>query len=273
MTAAHVRLRLLEEDAAERSLEVPGGRVFAYSARCPGKPRPNEDAAAVLQLGERVVLLVADGLGGQPDAEQASGIAVRALEEGLAGSVDGRAGLRDQVLSALDEANRRILELGVGAGTTVALAELDGPLVRAYHVGDSTVMVVSRRGEVQLHTIPHSPIGYALAAGLLDEEQALRHPDRHIIANMIGSAEMRVEVGSPLELGEGDTLLLASDGVTDNLRVAELVELVRGGTLERAGRALVEACGERMGEAGPGAAAPGKPDDLTCLLYRFSSES
>ena len=270
MSSGEGALLLLEEDAAERVAAVRGGEVFAYSARCPGKARANEDGAAVLSCGDAVLLVVADGLGGQPGADQASGIAIRALAAAAERVAAGELAVRDAVMSALEDANRRILDLEMGAGTTIALAEVSGGAVRAYHVGDSSVLLSSRLGEVRLVTIPHSPIGYALAAGLLDEEEALHHPDRHIISNMVGSREMRVEVGSPVALEEGDTLVVASDGVTDNLRLGELVELARGGSLERAGRAVVEASRARMDD--PEAAdAPSKPDDPTCLLYRASS--
>jgi len=270
MSSEEGALLLLEEDAAERLVAVRGGEVFAFSARCPGKARANEDGAAVLQCGDALLLVVADGLGGQPGADQASGIAIRALARTAERVAAGELPVRDAVMSALEEANRQVLDLEMGAGTTIALAEVCDGRVRAYHVGDSSVVLNSRAGEVRLITIPHSPIGYALAAGLLDEEQALRHPDRHIISNMVGSREMRVEVGSPVDLEEGDTLIVASDGVTDNLRLGELVELARGGTLERAGHALVEASQARMDD--PEAIdAPSKPDDLTCLVYRASS--
>ena len=76
----------------------------------------------------------------------------------------------------------------------------------------------------------------------------------------------------PIDLHAGDTLLIASDGVTDNLRMGELAELVRGGTLERAGRTVVEACRSRMEHPDAGWETPSKPDDLTCLIYRCSSE-
>ncbi len=185
-------MQLLEQDLAERSITVPGGAVFAYSAKRPGKTRPNEDAAAVLEWADGVLLVVADGLGGQPGAEQASGIAIRALDQGLDRVRAGELSPRDAILASLDEANRQILALSMGAGTTVALAEVSGGTVRAYHVGDSTVMVCSRAGDVRSVTIAHSPIGYALAAGVIDEEEALHHPDRHIISNMVGSPEMRV---------------------------------------------------------------------------------
>ena len=264
-------LHLLEELEAERIAAIPGGEVFAYTARCPGKTRTNEDGAAVLPCGNSVLLVVADGLGGQPGAEQASGIAIRALARRAQSADATDCSVEETILLALEEANQEILALDVGAGTTIALAEVTNGVVRPYHVGDSSVMISSREGDTRLITIPHSPIGYALAAGLLDEEEALHHPDRHIISNMVGSSQMRVDVGTPLPLEEGDTVLVASDGVTDNLRLAELVGLLGGDALGEVGRAVIGACRARMHHFDPSGDAPSKPDDLTCLLYRASS--
>ncbi|MDA1266365.1 MAG: serine/threonine-protein phosphatase [Planctomycetota bacterium] len=271
MTGPAGSLHLLEEEMAEHVIPTHAGMVYAYSARCPGKQRPNEDGAAVLPFEGGVLLVVADGLGGQPGADQASGLAIRALQRGFRVAAGGEHP-RDTILSSLEAANQAILDLGIGAGTTIAVAELSGSKLRTYHVGDSIVMVIGASGEVRSVTTPHSPIGYAVAAGLLDEEQALRHPDRHIISNMVGSREMRVELGSPMDLVPTDSVLVASDGVTDNLRTGELIELVRGGTVERAGQHLIEACRARMDDLTPRGGAPSKPDDLTCLLYRGSSD-
>lgn len=244
-----------------------GGAVYAYSSRCPGKSRSNEDAAALIPFAPDVgLLVVSDGLGGQPGADQASSIAVRTLAALTAEDPGTGDALRAGLLRAVEVANRTVTDLGVGAGTTLAMALVEGADVRPYHVGDSTILVTDARGRVRLATVPHSPIGYALEAGLLTEEEALCHPDRHIISNMVGSAEMKIEIGSPLALARGDTLLVASDGVTDNLLRAELVEIIRGGTLERAGESLVAICRDRM--ASDDDDRPSKPDDLTFLLFR-----
>lgn len=272
MSEEDANLCLFEEEAAEHLMTVRGGEVFAYSSRCPGKARPNEDAAAVLPCGDSLLLVVADGIGGQPGAEQASGITIRALQRAVERASSGGVAVHDLILSALEEANLKILGLGMGAGTTIALAEVCGGAMRSYHAGDSSVMISSASGEVRSLTIAHSPIGYAQAAGLLSEEDALHHPDRNIISNVVGSRQMRVEVSTQVQLQDGDTLLVVSDGVTDNLRLGELVELTRGGALLRAGRAVVEASSDRMGGAGVGQGTPAKPDDLTCLVYRASSE-
>ena len=48
----------------------------------------------------------------------------------------------------------------------------------------------------------------------MEEEDALNHQQRHVVSNFVGSDDMRIEVGSFMELAERDTLIIASDGLT-----------------------------------------------------------
>ena len=61
-------------------------------------------------------------------------------------------------------------------------------------------------------------------------------------------------------------VVLASDGVFENLYVSQVIDLVRTGPLAMAGARLFEQCERRMTQAGE--EHPGKPDDLTFVLYR-----
>ncbi len=84
--------------------------------------------------------------------------------------------------------------------------------------------------------------------------------------NAIGSADMSIEIGSPVKLDARDTVLLASDGLMDNLYVDEIVEIVRKGPLPDAADELVRRAVERMTQSsGDGSS---KPDDLTVMLFR-----
>jgi PPM family protein phosphatase len=126
--------------------------------------------------------------------------------------------------------------------------------------------MTGQRGKVKLQTIPHSPIGYAVEAGLMDEKDAIHHEERHVISNVIGSDQMRIEIGPPTEMAPRDTLLLASDGLFDNLLPNEIVDAIRSGPLDRAIGSLVEVAQKRM--ANQNGTAPSKPDDLTVIAYR-----
>ena len=77
---------------------------------------------------------------------------------------------------------------------------------------------------------------------------------------------MRIEIGSRLQLAPRDTLVLASDGLTDNLLTSEVVGLVRSGPIDRAARGLVELASKRLSTSDE--RQPSKPDDLTFIIYR-----
>jgi serine/threonine protein phosphatase PrpC len=264
------RLFTEEDMAAAACFEVAGGQAVVYSARCPGAERANQDTAGVFSLDPgRAVLAVADGLGGHSGGASASRLALQALEGSLEGSNAEEAPVRGGILDGIESANRAVLELGIGAGTTLAAVEILLGTLRPYHVGDSEIVVVGQRGKVKLQTIAHSPVGYAIEAGLLDPEEALHHDERHLVSNLVGSSEMRIEVGSPLSLASRDTVLLATDGLLDNLSLDEIVDAMRTGPIADAAEKLAALGTVRM--QSPRAGQPSKPDDTTFILFRPTS--
>ena len=90
--------------------------------------------------------------------------------------------------------------------------------------------------------------------------------NRHLVSNIVGSADMRIEIGAQANLAPRDTLLVASDGLFDNLYIDEIVQMIRKGPLRPAAAALRSSAAERMGAVEPG--QPCHPDDLTLLLFR-----
>jgi len=103
-------------------------------------------------------------------------------------------------------------------------------------------------------------------AGFLDAEQAIYHEDRHLVSNVIGSPEMKIEIGPTIQLAPRDTVVLASDGLVDNLYAEEIVDRIRKGRLDRAADRLAVDARRRMTR--PEAGLPSKPDDLTFVLFR-----
>jgi serine/threonine protein phosphatase PrpC len=241
--------------------------VAVFSARRPEKTTPNQDAAAVIAAGDgAAVLVVADGCGGMAAGEQAARIAIDCLVEHISpvAAPEGPP-LRTAILDGVEAANRQILDLKNGAGATLAIVQLEPGTARPYHVGDSQILLVGNRGKIKLFTTSHSPVGYAVESGLLEEREAIGHEERHLVFNYLGSNEMHVEVGSSRKISSRDGLLVASDGVLDNLLTDELVALLRTGTAAQAARKISKLAAERMATAQPG--KPHKPDDLTLIVY------
>jgi serine/threonine protein phosphatase PrpC len=265
--AAGSLVLLGQEMPRPRVLAFAGGSAACYSTPCPGAGARNEDGLALLPLDhERGVLAVADGLGGQPGGDRAARIALECLADSVRRAAAGKGYLRESILDGIEEANREVRALGIGAGTTLALVEIRGEALRAYHVGDSEILVVGQRGRVRYRSVPHSPVGYGVEAGLIDRREALGHEERYLLSNLVGSPEMRIEIGPVMRLRPRDVVLLATDGLHDNLHDGEVVELVRKGPLGRSAAGLVERGGSRM--TCPSQGEPSKPDDLSFILFR-----
>lgn len=260
-------LRAADLEAPE-SVGFAGGEAVVYTRRSPFRETDNQDSAAVIPgVGTRGALVVADGAGGHSGGDVASGLAVQHIAKSMLGAHDAERDPRDGILDGFETANRAICTQTSGAATTLIVAEIIDRTVRVYHAGDSMAVVVGQRGRVKHSTVAHSPVGYAVEAGILDEDDAMSHDDRHVISNALGVDTMHIEVGPVVKLAPRDTLLLASDGLFDNLAMQEIIEVMRKGPLMKAVASLVERSRARM-QVGSGDDGPSKPDDLTILAWR-----
>ena len=252
-----------------RAAPLSCATAVLFSARSPARETPNEDAALLVELPfGGIVVAVADGCGGMPGGSEAAAAAVRAIHDSARLAESGEQ-LTGAIIAGFDAANRAIMDLRVGAGATLSVVEIQDGILRPYHAGDSMILLTGQRGRRKLQTIAHGPVSYAVEAGMLTEDEAMLHADRSLISNMVGSEEMRVDIGPPVALAPRDTLVVASDGLSDNVYASEIVEAVRAGPLAAAAERLVGLSEQRMAEpAGEGVGAPGHPDDLTFVLLR-----
>lgn len=250
-------------------LEGVAGNVACLCRRCPGKIEPNDDSAAIIQTpGGACVLVVADGVGGGPAGHKASAIAVESVAECVE-ACEVSSTLRHAILDGIEMANREIIDLGIGAATTIAVVEIQDRNARAYQVGDSTTLIIGQRGAIKWKSTSHSPVGYAIESGMLDESDAMHHDERHVVSNLVGCRNMHIEIGPKQPLAARDTVIVASDGLSDNLHLAEIVQQGRSGKMIDRLQRLAQLVTERMSQADPN--QPGKPDDLTILLYGLPS--
>jgi len=251
----------------QRQATVGGGSVVAYTCRSPDKETENEDSVAIIPYGpEAAVLIVADGAGGLPAGKQASLVAATTLIESLQVAMAETMLLRTAILNGIEAANVAVQDLGNGSATTFTVVTIEGLTVRAYQIGDSEAIVVGQRGRIKLQTTAHSPTGFAVEAGFLGQREALHHAERHLVSNFLGAADMRIDVGAEVNLQPRDTILLASDGLMDNVHVDEIIERIRKGPLDVAAERVIALAKRRMTGASSG--QPSKPDDLSLILFR-----
>lgn len=244
------------------------GIACVVTSRDPGKQTDNEDSLGLIPCGNNAgVMVVADGLGGLPSGKQASSTAVRQISNNVIKNCGKLSVLRETILDGIEQANQLILEQGAGAGTTIAAVEVEDQIVRPYHVGDSAILITGQRGRIKHQTISHSPVGYAIEAGLIKPDDAMHEEERHLVSNTIGDTDMRVEIGPKIKLAPLDTLVVASDGLFDNLHIEEIKDIIRTGPLPSAAAHLFQICRERMTQSSD--SLPHKPDDLGVILFRL----
>ena len=255
-----------EESTGSAYIESNHYQLAGYSMSSPVKLTVNEDCAGWIDLDEDTsVFLVADGLGGLPGGHEISSLAVKAILQYLE-SNKGKTSGHGLIVDAIDSANQKILDTGTGGATTLVLIELRKGIVRPYWIGDSAVMITGQRGVIKFISAPHSPTGYLQEAGLIDEAQAMSHEQRHVVSNVLGSDDTHIEIGPSIELNDLDTIVIASDGLFDNLSTEEVADRVRKGSLEKAITHLAEDCVQTMLQQHE--TREGSPDDLTILAIR-----
>ena len=274
MNDTHHQMILLDGEAVPDKFkaDIGGGQVLAYTGRAPDKESENQDTVGIIPYGpDAAVLVVADGAGGLPAGRRASQVAVATLDQSLQVAASKTMFLRDAILNGIESANEAVLGLANGSATTMTVVTIEGRVARMYQIGDSEALITGQRGLVRAQTMAHSPTGFAVEAGFLDEREALHHEERHLVSNFIGTSDMRMDIGAAIELQPRDTVLLASDGLTDNIHMHEIIELMRTGPLEESLDAIVSlALRRRTVES---KRQPSKPDDLSIILFRKSAKT
>jgi serine/threonine protein phosphatase PrpC len=250
---------------------VGPGRVACITSRGPGDHEANEDALALIPIDHRrAALLVADGMGGESHGQVASRFLAALVGAYAEARVAMGADVEEGLLRALEATNREILKGGVAGGTTAAIALVQGGRLSTFHVGDSRVFVVGRRGRIRYQTEDHTFTQDAVNAGTVSPGEALRHADRHLLTNVVGDEEMRVETWEGLPLLPTDTMVLATDGLVDNLNEERIVRLCRTRSLaETAVRLHGEAVAHMQSED-TGEGLEPKPDNISVVVYRPS---
>ena len=269
MSASIEQMLILDGAREPEQVETPvgGGTIVAFTCPAPDKETENEDTVAAIPYGpDAAVLVVADGAGGLPGGRRASRTAVRSLEAVLKAAMSEHELLRTVILNGIEAANQAVQELGNGSATTLTVVTIEDHIARTYQIGDSEAVIVGQRGAVKSQTMPHSPTGFAVEAGFLDVRDALHHEERHIVSNFLGTSDMRIDMGAETRLRPRDTVMLASDGLTDNIHFDEITEFIRKGPMSAAVTSITALARRRMTVESKH--QPSKPDDLSIILFR-----
>jgi serine/threonine protein phosphatase PrpC len=200
----------------------------------------NEDRVGLWARHGIVLALVADGMGGAVAGEEASRLAVEAVQADFLGEARGSETLRDlteeevseKLRIAVRRANRAVLYRASGhpelqgMGTTMTLAFIRNNRVIVAHVGDSRAYLVDgQEGWINQITDDHSFVAALLASGHITPEQAASHPMQNVLYRALGQVEETEADLYSRNLAEGDRLILCTDGLTRHVTPAEIAQI------------------------------------------------
>ncbi|MDX1976543.1 MAG: protein phosphatase 2C domain-containing protein [Pseudanabaenaceae cyanobacterium bins.68] len=226
-----------------------------------GCARPsNQDAFYIDPEGR--YFIVADGMGGHAGGEVASRLATETVQQFLDQYWNSSSYDSDQILrEAIARANRAILQDQVAnpsrsdAGTTIVVVIFREQQPWYCHVGDSRLYRL-RGTKLEQISEDHTWIARAIQNGVVDLDEARRHPWRHMLLQCLGREDLKVNQAHPIALLPGDRLLICSDGLTEELtdeRITHHLKTVRSSPY--AVRTLIEA-----------AKAKGGRDNITVIV-------
>jgi serine/threonine protein phosphatase PrpC len=220
----------------------------------------NEDS---VYAGPRL-LAIADGMGGHAAGEVASKIVIGMVEHldedrpvaDLIGTLrDTVSDASAAIAHAVDEDSE--LE---GMGTTLTAIRFNGSRIALVHVGDSRAYLM-RGGQLSQITHDDTYVQSLVDSGKLTAEEASHHPRKSVILRALTGAEIDPDI-SIREARKGDRYLLCSDGLSDVVTSATLLEALSTGSPQE--------CADRLIEL---ALRGGGPDNVTCIVADVVEET
>ena len=226
------------------------------------------------------IFVVCDGMGGAAAGEIASRLASENAHAALLESGDeSDDATRDQSGSTISSADTRFSEEDMrsavaaansavfsragsdrrleGMGTTLVMLALTDNRAMIAHVGDSRCYLL-RGGRLQRLTADHSLVEEQVRLGQITRRQAERSALQHVITRAIGTAADVMPDVLATDALPGDIFLLASDGLTKELKEEEVAALLgRSASEQSLAQGLVQA-----------ANLAGGRDNITCIVVR-----
>jgi serine/threonine protein phosphatase PrpC len=207
------------------------------------------------------LFIVADGMGGHNAGEVASSIAVQEIVKTIRDRLACGAEATPTISDSIREAHHAIFQNSqkkpewYNMGTTVVLALFHLDRVLISHVGDSRAYAI-KDGTIKPLTEDHSFVAEWVKQGIITPEEARTHRARHGLTMALGVDDVIETVVTDLPREQIECLLLCSDGLTDILDDAEILDTVSNvDDPQTACDLLVQRANEKGGQ-----------DDITVIL-------
>jgi len=230
------------------------------------KHKPNEDSifAAEGMLNSNVqapafgLFVVADGMGGHANGQDASRLAIKTIVDTLMPRLTSNEPFTDDAFAQLladgvQKANmavhQRNLEHRADMGTTMTATLIIGTNAYMANVGDSRTYLYRQPEGLKKVTNDHSVVASLVDAGIIKPDDIYTHPKRNQIYRSLGEKPV-VDVDTfKVPLKPGDKIILCSDGLWDMVRdplIEQVLNTVPDPTQTR--HALIQAALDGGGE-------------------------
>jgi len=242
-------------------------RFSVYQVSRKGGREKNEDRMGYCYTRDSGLFALADGMGGHPEGEMASQIALQTLAALY--QRDARPSLKDPIRflhEAIMAGHHQLLRYASERGlidtprTTIVACVMQGNTAYWAHCGDSRLYFV-RGDKLIARTRDHSysELQETLSAVVPIAERY----NRNVLFTCLGSpGKPVVDTAGPLILQEGDRVLLCSDGLWGSLPDEVITQQMATRTISDAVPELVE---QALRKAGP------KSDNVTVLSVEWES--
>lgn len=181
-----------------------------------GSRAVNEDCVRVIQHGNLMCFVVADGLGGHGNGEVASALAVEAFnevcqQEDMALETLLSAGF-ERAQTAIIDAQKKMGNF-FQAKTTLCVLLIRGNSVVWGHIGDSRLYAFARN-KIRERTLDHSVPQMLVLTREIKEEDIRNHPDRNRLLKVLGTSgeSLQYSRSSVQNADKFQAFLLCSDG-------------------------------------------------------------
>lgn len=224
-------------------------KFSVYQISRQGGRERNEDRMGYAYTREAGLFVLADGMGGHPEGAMAAQLALQTFSAYFQKAANPTVGEVPEFLSsALMAAHHQIIRYAAEKGmldtprTTLVASVMERGHMHWIHCGDSRLYVV-RDGELVTRTRDHSYMEQQAHLG-----RSTEHINRNILFTCLGSPAKPVyDISGPLQLQEGDRVLLCSDGLWGTVKDQEIVNELSRAPLEQAVPELVEMALKRGG--------------------------
>ena len=200
-------------------IQLPQGLFAFTSYRGIGYKNLNEDR--IIILPQIPLFCVIDGLGGPGDGAKAAEIFTEELSKLQVPDLENLSMVQKQTSFRINIECRT-----VDCGVCYALFWITETNLMVCYIGDVKFVLLNHENQIKWESRDHSVINDLVDQGIISKEEALAHPQRHIVTKALIGDEIPDLQIQKIPFVAGDRVIVASDGLWDNFMIDEITGLL-----------------------------------------------